>query len=345
MPRLPRRVPRAGLPLSALALAGLWACGSEMAQQSEEKDVAVSRGAEITSALQYDESAPLRLMPVPERAVGFFEHEVKRIPRNFNTAKAPDPALQTAAPALLVPTTSTNFDGVGQGFSGPAGTFTVNSAPPDTNGDVGPNHYVQIVNTDFAGFNKTGTALFGPVPINTLWSGFGGGCQTNNDGDPVVVYDPIANRWVISQFSVTGANGTTVPFLQCVAVSQTADPTGSYFRYSFPYTGIYDYPKMGVWPHGYYTTFNMFNAPGTAFQGAQICAYDRAKMLTSAAATQQCFNTSTSFGGLLPSDLDGSRLPPAGAPNYVLALGSTANTLAFRHFHAHFTTPANSTFT
>ena len=346
MPRLPRRVPRAGLPLSCLVLAGLCACGTEPGQQPQpEEMVPVLRGAEITPALHHDESAPLRLMPVAPRAAGFIEHEVKRIPRNFNTAKAPDPALQSAAPALLVPTTSTNFDGVGQGFSGPAGTFTVNSAPPDTNGDVGPNHYVQIVNTDFAVFNKTGTALFGPVPINTLWSGFGGGCQTNNDGDPVAIYDPIANRWVISQFSVTGANGGTVPFLQCVAVSQTADPTGSYFRYSFPYTGFNDYPKMGVWPDGYYTTFNMFNAAGTAFQGAKICAYDRAKMLTGAAATQQCFNTSTSFGGLLPSDLDGSRLPPAGSPNYVLALGSTANTLAFWKFHADFTTPANSTFT
>ena len=346
MPRLPRRVPRVGLPLSCLVLAGLCACGTEPGQQPQpEEMVPVLRGAEITPALHHDESAPLRLMPVAPRAAGFIEHEVKRIPRNFNTAKAPDPALQSAAPALLVPTTSTNFDGVGQGFSGPAGTFTVNSAPPDTNGDVGPNHYVQIVNTDFAVFNKTGTALFGPVPINTLWSGFGGGCQTNNDGDPVAIYDPIANRWVISQFSVTGANGGTVPFLQCVAVSQTADPTGSYFRYSFPYTGFNDYPKMGVWPDGYYTTFNMFNAAGTAFQGAKICAYDRAKMLTGAAAAQQCFNTSTSFGGLLPSDLDGSRLPPAGSPNYVLALGSTANTLAFWKFHVDFTTPANSTFT
>src|SRR5205814_10643261 len=104
------------------------------------------------------------------------------------------------------------------------------SAPPDTNGDVGPNHYVQTVNVDFAVFNKSGTALFGPVPINTLWSGFGAGCQTNNDGDPVVLYDPIADRWIISQFSVS-----TTPFLQCVAVSQTGDPTGSYFRYSFQY--------------------------------------------------------------------------------------------------------------
>ena len=87
--------------------------------------------------------------------------------------------MQTSAPAAAAPATSTNFDGIGQGFTGPSGTFTVNSAPPDTNGAVGPNHYIQIVNTDFAIFNKNGTVQFGPVPINTLWSGFGGFCQNH----------------------------------------------------------------------------------------------------------------------------------------------------------------------
>src|SRR3954465_13760630 len=341
------RLLRVGLSLCTLALTALSACSGQVSSDRPDDDefVPVIRGGEVTPALHHGESAPLLLMPVAPRSTDRVEHEVKRLPRNFNTAKAPDPALQAAGGGPLVPTTSPNFDGVGQAFSGPSGAFTVNSAPPDTNGDVGPNHYVQIVNSDFAVFNKTGTPLFGPVPINTLWSGFGGGCQTNNDGDPVVVYDPIANRWVISQFSVTGANGGTIPFLQCVAVSQTADPTGSYFRYSFPYTGFNDYPKMGVWPDGYYTTFNMFNAAGTAFQGAKVCAYDRAKMLAGAAAAQVCFNTSTAFGGLLPSDLDGSRLPPSGSPAFMVGLGSTANTLAYWKFHVDFVTTANSTFT
>src|SRR2546421_12607665 len=167
-------------------------------------------------------------------------------------------AVVAAAPALL-----NSFAGVGNGFSGPNGTFAVNAAPPDTNGAVGPHDYVQIVNTDFAVFNKdasrgtVGTVRYGPVPINTLWSGFGGGCQTNNDGDPVVLYDPIADRWVISQFSVT-----TQPFLQCVAVSTTPDPTGQYNRYSFQYSNFPDYPKMGVWADAYYQNFSMFNASG-----------------------------------------------------------------------------------
>src|SRR5947208_1201285 len=213
--------------------------GCNAQQGIDEVDGApVQTAPTVRLADHNDVSAPLTLIPPVPRSGDLIEHEVKPVPRPAASRSGGgiDPVHQTrflnslAAPALL-----TNFDGVGQGFTGPAGTFTVNSAPPDTNGDIGPNHYVQIVNSDFAVFNKSGTAVFGPVPINTLWSGFGGGCQTNNDGDPVAIYDPIANRWVISQFSVTGANGGTVPFLQCVAVSQTADPTGSYFRYSFPY--------------------------------------------------------------------------------------------------------------
>ena len=341
MRHLPRRE---WLPLLLLPAAVLTACAGQVAETPQD-DPSIMRGAEVTSALRYDNSPPLTLLPVAPPSAELVEHEVKRVPRQINLSAPADPVVQPNAPALLVPATSLNFDGVGQGFSGPAGAFTVNSAPPDTNGDVGPNHYVQTVNTSFAVFNKSGTPLYGPVALKTLWSGFGGDCQNNNDGDPVVIYDSIANRWVISQFSVTGANGTSKPFLQCVGVSQTPDPTGAYFRYSFPYSGFNDYPKMGVWPDGYYVTFNMFNAAGTAFLGSKICAYDRAKMLSGAAATQQCFDTSTAYGGLLPADLDGARLPPAGAPNYVLALGATANTLAFWKFHVDWASPGSSTFT
>src|SRR5205814_4508623 len=145
---------------------------------------------------------PGRLPPLPPQAV-----------------PAADPVTQTWKGALAIPSTNRDFEGIGDGFTGPQGTFSVNSAPPDTNGDVGPNHYVQTVNVDFAIFNKSGTAVFGPVAINTLWAGFGGGCQANNDGDPTVIYDPLADRWVISQFSIS-----TTPNLQCVAVSQTGDP-------------------------------------------------------------------------------------------------------------------------
>ena len=299
----------------------------------------ITRGAAVALAAHHDASPPLMLVPPVPDSNTHPEHEVKPIPRHFNSPSTHDPVRQSSSPSLFIPTTSFNFDGVGQGFSGPQGTFSVAGAPPDTNGDVGPNHYVQIVNQSFAVFSKTGTTIYGPVATNTLWSGFGGGCQTNNDGDGVVLYDSMADRWVISQFSVS-----TTPYLQCVAVSQTGDPTGAYYRYSFQYTDFDDYPKMGVWPDAYYETFNLF-AGGTTFAGAEICAYNRANMLTGATATQQCFTTSTSYGGLLPTDLDGARLPPSGSPNYIVGMGASANQLAYWKFHVDWTTPANSTLT
>jgi len=333
-----RLLARTAVWTAAPALLLLAGCGVQPGAADESESVEL-RSPRVETAVHHDLSAPLELILPVRPSLEEREHPVKPIPRRFNRG-ARDPVVQASAVPLLIPAPATNFDGIGQGFSGPAGVFTVNSAPPDTNGDVGPNHYVQIVNSDFAVFNKAGTVLFGPVPINTLWSGFGGGCQANNDGDPVVLYDPMADRWVISQFSVT-----TQPFLQCVAVSTTPDPTGQYARYAFQYASFPDYPKMGVWPDAYYETFNLFNAAGTAFLGTQICAYDRAKMLAGQAATQQCFTTSTAFGGLLPSDLDGARLPPAGAPNWIVGMGSAANQLAFWRFHVDFTTPANSTLT
>ena len=286
-----------------------------------------------------DVSPPLRQIAPIAPAQGEFKvkHEYPMRPPATGTG-APDTAVQSTAGAAAAPVLNGSFDGVGQGFTGPAGTFTVNSAPPDTNGQVGPNNFVQIVNSAFAIFDKTGKVLYGPAATNTLWSGFGGGCQTNNDGDATVVYDRQADRWIISQFSVS-----TTPFLQCVAVSTSGDPTGSYFRYAFQYSNFPDYPKMGVWPDAYYETFNLFNAAGTAFLGPEICAYDRAKMLAGAAATQQCFVLSTAFGGILPSNVDSSQAPPAGSPNYLMDFAT--NALDFWKFHVDWATPANTTIT
>src|SRR2546423_9151638 len=224
-----RLLARTAVWTAAPALLLLAGCGVQPGSEADKSESVVMRSPQVTSAEHHDLSAPLNLIRPAPPSLEEREHPVKPVPRRFNRG-ARDPVVQASAVPLLIPAPASNFDGIGQGFTGPAGAFTVSSAPPDTNGDVGPNHYVQIVNSDFAVFNKAGTALFGPVPINTLWSGFGGGCQTNNDGDPVVLYDPMAHRWVISQFSVS-----TTPFLQCVAVSTTPDPTGSYARYSFQY--------------------------------------------------------------------------------------------------------------
>lgn len=301
----------------------------------------------VRSAVKHDVSPPLRSIPpvhtpaAPQRPLLSLPSLPQGLPNSVS-----DHVQHTATPRAA-PSPSANFDGIGNGFTGPQGTFTVNSAPPDTNGAVGPQDYVQIVNTDYAVFNKdpargaVGSVRFGPVQINTLWSGFGGLCQADNDGDPIVIYDSIANRWMITQFAVTNANPN---FFQCIAVSTGSDPTGSYNRYSFSYPNFPDYPKFGLWPDAYYGTFNMFNAAGTTFLGTQVCAFDRAHMLTGAAATQQCFSTSSSFASLLPSTLDGSTQPPAGSPNYLLALNTTTS-LGLWKFHVDFTTPANSTFT
>ncbi len=289
-------------------------------------------------AVHRDKSPPLRTIPPaawphPGEKRAHQEHPIP----HSTFPSGPDPVVQAAGPTRAAPTAGTFFQGLGNGFSGPAGTMSVNAIPPDDNGAVGPNHYVQVVNESLAVFSKSGTVLYGPVPTNTLWSGFGGGCQGNDDGDATVAYDRLSNRWVISQFSVS-----TTPYLMCVAVSTGADPTGSYYRYSFSYGTMFpDYPKLAVWPDAYYVTLVQF-AGGSSYAGPEVCAYDRAKMLTGQAATQQCFSPSspTSYGPMLPSDVDGATPPPTGAPNYLLEAGS--NVLHLWKFHVDWSTPANS---
>lgn len=229
-----------------------------------------------------------------------------------------------------------NLVGVGTGFTGPQGTFTDSSAPPDVNGAVGTTQVVEWVNQSFAVFDKvTGKPVLGPAQGNTLWKGFGGGCETNNDGDIIVLFDKAAQRWVFTQFSISNT-----PYLQCVAVSTTSDATGSFNRYSFTQPNFNDYPKLGTWSDAYYMSFNIF---GAAFLGPRACAFDRAKMLTGVAAKQECFQLGTNYGSLLPADLDGSTPPPAGSPNYYVSY--TNNALQMWSFHADFITPKNATFT
>ncbi|HET7064051.1 MAG TPA: hypothetical protein VFI49_07205, partial [Rudaea sp.] len=232
---------------------------------------------EVSGAVQQDVLGSLRdVKPNPadfRKMKPRVEHDLPlpHVPDNQS-----DGALQSSPGfQAFAPISSGSVLGVGKGFSGPQGSFTVQYAPPDTVGAVGATQYVQVVNTGFAVFSKsTKAVVYGPVPTSSLWAGFGGGCQTNNDGDATVVYDKAAGRWIISQFSVS-----TTPYLQCVAVSQTSDATGAYNRYAFSYgnTAFPDYPKTGVWPDGYYTTFNIFN--GNSFGGAKLCAYDRTAML------------------------------------------------------------------
>ncbi|PYX34386.1 MAG: hypothetical protein DMG80_02265 [Acidobacteria bacterium] len=244
-----------------------------------------------------------------------------------------DVALQRQALAPVAATLGLNFEGLGLNQYG----FGMEAEPPDTNGTVGATQYVQWVNLEYAVFDKaTGAKVAGPFEGNSVWAGFGGQCQSANSGDPIVQYDKIANRWILTQFAVD-----TTPFLQCVAVSTTPDATGTYNRYAFSFGSNFpDYPKLGVWPDAYYISFNMFT---NVFIGSNACAMDRNRMLNGQSAKIICFQQGRSIGSLLPSDMDGTIKPAAGEPAFFVNYG--ANSLQLWKFHVDFTAPANSTFT
>ncbi len=300
-------------------------------------------GATEVSIGDHAVSLPVRDLPTNTESHGHRLKPLHIIPPSSPASARNDGALQTSSTAAVATTAGLNFAGVGNGDYG----FTPNAAPPDTNGAVGATQYVQWVNESFAVFSKsTGSLIKGPVAGNQLFQALGGThpCAVNNDGDPIAQYDKQGGRWVLTQFSVTGGP----PFYQCIAVSTTSDATGTFNVYAFQQPNFNDYPKVGVWPDAYYATFNMFS--GNTFVGARACAFDRSAMLSGAVATQVCFQLSSSFGSLLPADLDGASggtgttsPPPAGTPNFLLNFAT--NSLNFWTFHVDFITPANSTLT
>ncbi len=288
------------------------------------------RAPEILREMTHDVSPPLRdMLPAAHRIGPPEEREIRMLHQPRGIEKLVDPVLQLSTLPKVSTTGGSSIGGIGAN----------GSAPPDTNGSVGATQFVEWVNQEFAVYNKaTGALILGPLEGNTLWSGFGGGCQTNNDGDIIVLWDKLHQRWVMSQFSVS-----TTPFNQCVAVSTTADATGTWARYAFQQPAFNDYPKLGVWPDAYYVTYNMFNSTGTLFEGSRLCAMNSSAMRAGTAATQQCFQLSSSFGGVLPADVDGTTLPPAGEPEFFLNFGT--NSLNLWKFHVDFTNTANTTLT
>src|SRR5258708_1580590 len=268
---------------SAIMLAAFIFGSALSAQAAPAQDQGSGTGpVEVSPAVKHDVSPPLR--DLPSAPLGHLDKPDRPLRlTGTHSPGGPDFPLQLSAGPAVATTPGLNFAGVGNGDYG----FVPNAAPPDTNGAVGATQYVQWVNESFAVFNKTTGAIAPGFPKagNTLWSGFGGGCEANNDGDPIVQYDKAAGRWVLTQFSVS-----TTPYLQCVAVSTTSDATRTYNRYSFNYgnTQFIDYPKLGVWPDGYYITYNIFTN-GTTFAVASLRAFNRASMLPGPAATRQCF--------------------------------------------------------
>ncbi len=229
-------------------------------------------------------------------------------------ARQQDGAVQSAPGVSQPNATGINFDGLGaNGF-----------APPDSDGKVGPSHFIEWINTNFAIYDKAGTLLYGPAAGNTLFTSLGGACAAFNEGDPVVQYDPLADRWVLTQFVV----GSPAPAFshQCVAVSKTGDPLGAYYLYDFPTDTInfVDYPKWTTWSDAYYMTAHLFNAAGTAFLGAMLYSFDRSSMLAGLPAAFQSVNLEPIGGifGQLVADLDGLTPPPPGSPAYLFAPAS-----------------------
>lgn len=250
-------------------------------------------------------------------------------------ADGSDHALQTHLNGHLNVHQRPNYPGVG--FNG--------YVPPDPNIAVGPTYIVQVVNIEIGVFNKTTGAMLAGYPktLSSLWAPLGGNCATQNAGDPIAQYDAAADRWVITQLGSLNS-----PYSQCIAVSQTGDPTGAYNLYSYSYgSNLNDYAKFGVWPtttnSAYLSTANLF-ANGANFTGSSLCAYDRASMIVGAASPAAICYTIANDGGFLPSDLDGPASSPFNAPGYFLNF-ETLGSLRLYRLTPNFATPSSSILT
>ncbi len=294
------------LTLSMILIACCLAMTVSLAYGQQAKTTVIFPSAHATSQ---------HLRELPIDVLGVRDEEAERprpIPmsshRTATGVTKADPVAQTEVRPLVSASKGVNFDGIGsQGF-----------APSDVNLAIGPNHIVQTVNVQLAVFNKSGALLSGPTNLTTFFAPLAGDCAAGAS-DPIVNYDRLADRWVVSNIGIAVGGAS---FSECVAVSKTNDPTGAYTLYAYSFgTNVNDYPKLGVWPtasnSAYLVSYNMF-ADGVAFSGANLCGFDRAKMLAgNPTAAQLCVLTPNTEGGYLPADLDGAT-PPANGPGLFL---------------------------
>ena len=270
----------------------------------------------FSNAVAFDVSPALRNLPPRSKGSGLPSNVVQEIrpergPVTADRGFSGDTAVQLSQPttASAIPTTLANFEGLSNQDNFNTFGFRVN--PGDPNGAVGPNHYVEMINLVFGVYSKTGTLLLGPVDTGTLWSGFAVPDCTDPSGDPVVLYDQFMDRWLLSQFTTRGPT-----YYNCVAVSTTGDPTGSYYRYAFS-TGVNfpDYPKYGVWTDSYVITTREFG-PTTEY-GIGVYALEKNKMINGQPARSVRFfidgNDPSLLplvgDGLLPANIDGKQKP------------------------------------
>ncbi len=325
------------------------ACASRVSAGASDGTTTYANGVTVSGPVTPKVSIPLRSLRVsteltsPRKKAEDRENPLEDEPDRgrrgtWNRATTPvDPlAASSLNPTHRTPSPTAQWDGT----SNPTGCG--GCTPPDVAGDVGWDHYVQIVNaTKVAIYDKVGALLSGPSDLGDFWSS--GNC-TGNAGDPVLFYDTLADRWVLSQF--------TFPLRDiCVAVAQTSDPLGSYFIYTFTVpagSGAPDYFKMGLWPDGYYITANQISY--------SAMVVDRNRMLQGLSSTLQRFTTTTDASHaavpnlLLPAHVMGQVAPPAGAPGFFATFLDDAfhsvgsDRVRVYALDADFTTPANSTF-
>ncbi|GAB2190546.1 hypothetical protein [Sessilibacter sp. MAH2] len=281
----------------------------------------------------------------------------REVPNKFNartpvsasaaSANYVDP-MAGVAPTPLTPTGGVSVPGPGSDDNANVLGFRI--APPDVTGDVGREFVVSYTNLVWTYYNKSGAVVGGPFPGNSFWAGFGGRCESDNSGDPIVIYDHLADRWVFSQFAVDQA-----PFLQCFAISETNDPAGPYTRYAYEIVpgDFNDYPKIGLWSDGagqsaYHATFRQFTN-GATFGGIDAVAFDRDAMLAgdpNASFVVFRINTNANPDGIQPAHIDGGAPAPTGSCGlYGAALESRrTDGYLFWEFCTDWDNPANSTF-
>lgn len=355
-------VAAATLPLVVLALVlGLEGVSVGRAAQANRPDGS-NFGPIVSRSIRNDTSLPLRDLAARAPA------NEGRMSTIREMLPLQDPKLSASAGIL----SAEDLSGIVQDWLGPnvmpppianfEGLGNVDGVlPPDTEGDVGHDpvsgtkYYMQWNNVSFGIWDVTNplapVVLVGATNGNALFSGFGGPCETTNDGDPIVLYDPLANRWMASQFALP--NFPNAPFYECVAVSQTADPTGAWYRYQFqwPVNKMNDYPKFGVWPDGYYMSANQYAAGALTYAGVGVAALERSQMLAGNPAQIIFFDLAAvnpNYFSLMPSDLDGPA-PPTGAPNPFInwedgSFFPPNDAVRVWDFSVDWVTPANSTF-
>jgi hypothetical protein len=298
--------------LAAAALAFLAVSPPAVAQSTARTQPLT---AKFSTAVAFDVSPALRNLPLAKTFVAdpskLLEIRPERGPMAHSKGlKSGDKALQAFSPTPTIPAPLLTFEGLSNEDNFNIFGFRVN--PPDPNGEVGPNHYVEMINLVFGVYDKAGNLLLGPVDTGSLWSGFPVSDCTDPSGDPVVLYDQFMDRWILSQFTTAGPE-----YFNCVAVSTTGDPTGSYYRYAFS-TGLNfpDYPKYGNWTDSYVITTREFGP--TIEYGIGVYALEKNKMVNGQpdARVVSFFIDGNDpdllplvGDGLLPADVDGKQKP------------------------------------